>query len=118
MERGVWGLILVLSLMPWPLLRAKNTRDAAARASYEAAAKAEEDSVAQALESELNSMKPDTPLRDWLVLPEGDGPHPLLLWVHGGPLGSWNGWAWRWCPWLMAARGYAVDSAGSGSSTA
>ena len=49
-----------------------------------------------------------TPLRSWLVLPEGDGPHPLLLWVHGGPLGSWSGWAWRWCPWVMAAQGYAV----------
>ena len=49
-----------------------------------------------------------SPLRSWLVLPEGDGPHPLLLWVHGGPLGSWNAWSWRWCPWLMAARGYAV----------
>ena len=47
-------------------------------------------------------------LRSWLVLPEGDGPHPLLLWVHGGPLGSWNSWSWRWCPWLMAAQGYAV----------
>ena len=49
-----------------------------------------------------------TALRSWLVLPEGDGPHPLLLWVHGGPLGSWNGWSWRWNPHLMAARGYAV----------
>jgi dipeptidyl aminopeptidase/acylaminoacyl peptidase len=49
-----------------------------------------------------------TPLRSWLVLPQGDGPHPLLLWVHGGPLGSWNGWSWRWNPHLMAARGYAV----------
>jgi dipeptidyl aminopeptidase/acylaminoacyl peptidase len=49
-----------------------------------------------------------TPLRAWLVLPEGDGPHPLLLWIHGGPLSSWNGWSWRWCPWLMAAQGYAV----------
>jgi dipeptidyl aminopeptidase/acylaminoacyl peptidase len=49
-----------------------------------------------------------TPLRAWLVLPEEQGPHPLLLWVHGGPLGSWNGWAWRWNPQLMAARGYAV----------
>jgi dipeptidyl aminopeptidase/acylaminoacyl peptidase len=47
-------------------------------------------------------------LRSWLVLPEGDGPHPLLLWVHGGPLHSWNGWSWRWNPHLMAARGYAV----------
>ena len=49
-----------------------------------------------------------TPLRAWLALPEGEGPHPLLLWVHGGPLHSWNGWSWRWNPWLMAARGYAV----------
>ena len=49
-----------------------------------------------------------TALRSWLVLPAGEGPHPLLLWVHGGPLGSWNGWSWRWNPWLMAARGYAV----------
>jgi dipeptidyl aminopeptidase/acylaminoacyl peptidase len=21
---------------------------------------------------------------------------------------SWNGWTWRWNPWLMAARGYAI----------
>ena len=49
-----------------------------------------------------------TALRSWLVLPDGAGPHPLVLWVHGGPLGSWNGWSWRWCPWLLAAQGYAV----------
>ncbi len=52
-----------------------------------------------------------TPLRAWLVLPDGasdDLPAPLLLWIHGGPLGSWNAWSWRWNPWLMAARGYAV----------
>ena len=49
-----------------------------------------------------------TPLRSWLVLPEGDGTHPLVLWVHGGPLGSWSSWSWRWCPWLLAAQGYAV----------
>ena len=50
-------------------------------------------------------------LRAWLVLPEGasaDQPAPLLLWVHGGPLMSWNSWSWRWNPWLMAARGWAV----------
>lgn len=47
-------------------------------------------------------------LRSWLVLPEGEGPHPTVLWIHGGPLGSWNTWSWRWCPWLLAARGYAV----------
>lgn len=47
----------------------------------------------------------------WLVLPDGasaESPAPALLWVHGGPIGSWNAWSWRWSPWIMAARGYAV----------
>jgi dipeptidyl aminopeptidase/acylaminoacyl peptidase len=50
-------------------------------------------------------------VRAWLVLPDGATqatPAPLLLWVHGGPVMSWNSWSWRWNPWLMAARGYAV----------
>ncbi len=50
-------------------------------------------------------------IRAWLVLPDGAAeaePAPLLLWVHGGPMMSWNAWSWRWNPWLMAARGYAV----------
>jgi dipeptidyl aminopeptidase/acylaminoacyl peptidase len=50
-------------------------------------------------------------IRSWLVLPEtaaASSPAPLLLWVHGGPNSSWNSWSWRWNPWLMAARGYAV----------
>jgi dipeptidyl aminopeptidase/acylaminoacyl peptidase len=50
-------------------------------------------------------------IRAWLVLPDtatADQPAPLLLWVHGGPVMSWNAWSWRWNPWLMAARGYAV----------
>jgi dipeptidyl aminopeptidase/acylaminoacyl peptidase len=52
-----------------------------------------------------------TRVQSWLVLPEGataEHPAPLLLWIHGGPLMSWNSWSWRWCPWVMAARGYAV----------
>ena len=52
-----------------------------------------------------------TALRGWLVLPDQASPSqpaPLLLWVHGGPVSSWNTWSWRWNPWLMAARGYAV----------
>jgi dipeptidyl aminopeptidase/acylaminoacyl peptidase len=51
------------------------------------------------------------PIRSWLVLPDtasASTQAPLLLWVHGGPLSSWNSWSWRWNPWLMAARGYAV----------
>ncbi len=50
-------------------------------------------------------------VRAWLALPDDASaaePAPLLLWVHGGPLGSWNGWSWRWNPWLAVARGYAV----------
>jgi dipeptidyl aminopeptidase/acylaminoacyl peptidase len=49
-----------------------------------------------------------THVRSWLVLPRDEQPAPLLLWIHGGPLGSWNSWSWRWNPWLLAARGYAV----------
>ncbi|MBK7821240.1 MAG: S9 family peptidase [Tessaracoccus sp.] len=47
----------------------------------------------------------------WLVLPDGASsgdPVPLTLWVHGGPLSSWNAWSWRWCPWQLASRGQAV----------
>ncbi|MEU1878531.1 prolyl oligopeptidase family serine peptidase [Streptosporangium sp. NPDC020072] len=50
-------------------------------------------------------------VRAWLVLPEGasaQSPAPLLLWIHGGPLSSWNDWSWRWNPWIMAQNGYAV----------
>ncbi|MGI5272997.1 prolyl oligopeptidase family serine peptidase [Nonomuraea sp. CA-218870] len=50
-------------------------------------------------------------VRGWLVLPEGAGaadPAPLLLWIHGGPVASWNDWQWRWQAWIMAAHGYAV----------
>jgi dipeptidyl aminopeptidase/acylaminoacyl peptidase len=57
------------------------------------------------------SAEDGTMIRGWLVLPEGASPQspaPLLLWVHGGPQSSWNAWSWRWNPWLMAARGYAV----------
>ncbi|TCN58410.1 dipeptidyl aminopeptidase/acylaminoacyl peptidase [Rhodococcus sp. SMB37] len=52
-----------------------------------------------------------TPVRGWLALPDTattDTPAPLLLWIHGGPLSSWNTWSWRWNPWLLVARGYAV----------
>ncbi|WP_315097047.1 alpha/beta fold hydrolase [uncultured Cellulomonas sp.] len=47
-------------------------------------------------------------VRAWLALPETSEKAPLLLWIHGGPLGSWNAWSWRWNPWILVARGYAV----------
>jgi dipeptidyl aminopeptidase/acylaminoacyl peptidase len=59
--------------------------------------------------TELMATAPDgTPIRSWLTLPDGDDKAPLVLWVHGGPLGSWNAWHWRWNPWLLTAMGYAV----------
>lgn len=64
------------------------------------------------LPGELTEVAVDTAdgtrVRSWLVLPDSPQPAPLLLWVHGGPLNSWNAWSWRWNPWLMAAHGYAV----------
>ncbi len=62
--------------------------------------------------TEVNTQAEDgVPIRSWLVLPEGASaadPAPLVLWIHGGPLSSWNSWSWRWNPWLLAAKGYAV----------
>lgn len=62
--------------------------------------------------SEVNAAAADgVAVRSWLVVPHGadeTNPAPLLLWVHGGPLASWNAWHWRWNPWLMVAQGYAV----------
>ncbi|AYY11664.1 S9 family peptidase [Actinobacteria bacterium YIM 96077] len=52
-----------------------------------------------------------TRIRAWLALPEGtspEAPAPMLLWIHGGPMNSWNAWSWRWNPWIMVAHGYAV----------
>ncbi|MEV4160111.1 S9 family peptidase [Nonomuraea dietziae] len=50
-------------------------------------------------------------IRGWLVLPKdasAENPAPFLLWIHGGPVSSWNDWSWRWNPWIMAENGYAV----------
>ncbi|MGY5765354.1 S9 family peptidase [Brachybacterium sp. DNPG3] len=49
-----------------------------------------------------------TALRAWLRLPEGEGPHPLVVFAHGGPWGSWNAWTYRWNPNPFVAAGYAV----------
>lgn len=52
-----------------------------------------------------------TAIGSWLVMPvaaSSEAPLPLVVFVHGGPVGSWNAWSWRWNPHLIAARGYAV----------
>jgi dipeptidyl aminopeptidase/acylaminoacyl peptidase len=51
------------------------------------------------------------PIGSWLILPpdaSAEHPAPLVVFAHGGPIGSWNGWSWRWNPNLLVERGYAV----------
>jgi dipeptidyl aminopeptidase/acylaminoacyl peptidase len=47
------------------------------------------------------------PVHGWLVLPEGDGPHPVLLVVHGGPF-MYHGWGFFDEAQVYARAGYAV----------
>ncbi len=51
-----------------------------------------------------------TAIQLFLVKPrQASGPLPLLLWIHGGPIGmDTDGWHWRWNPLLAVAQGYAV----------
>ena len=57
---------------------------------------------------ELDTTAPDGyPVHGWLVLPEGDGPHPVLLNVHGGPHAQY-GWGLFDEAQVYAAAGYAV----------
>jgi dipeptidyl aminopeptidase/acylaminoacyl peptidase len=60
--------------------------------------------------AEVAAAAPDgATVRGWLVLPAGaTRPAPLQQWIHGGPFQSYNTWSWRWCPWIAAARGWAV----------
>jgi dipeptidyl aminopeptidase/acylaminoacyl peptidase len=55
-----------------------------------------------------------TPIQGFLMRPkvsasQATKPLPLLLWIHGGPIGAnEDGWHWRWNPLLLVAQGYAV----------
>jgi dipeptidyl aminopeptidase/acylaminoacyl peptidase len=50
------------------------------------------------------------PIQCQLLRPaQARGPVPVILWIHGGPIGaSGDGWHWRWNPLLLVAQGYAV----------
>ncbi len=44
-------------------------------------------------------------------LEKQEGPIPAILYIHGGPQGSFNdGWSSRWNPRVLASQGYAVIS--------
>lgn len=71
---------------------------------------------------ELNTKSADGyPVHGWLVLPEGEGPHPVLLVVHGGPFAAQD-WGLFDEAQVYASAGYAVvlgnprGSAGYGES--
>jgi dipeptidyl aminopeptidase/acylaminoacyl peptidase len=71
---------------------------------------------------ELNTKSADGyPVHGWLVLPEGEGPHPVLLVVHGGPFAAQD-WGLFDEAQVYASAGYAVilgnprGSAGYGQS--
>lgn len=53
-----------------------------------------------------------TPMQMWLLKPPGfdaTKKYPVAYLVHGGPQGAWeDGWSFRWCPQVWAARGYVV----------
>ncbi len=53
-----------------------------------------------------------TPMQMWILKPPGFDAKkkwPVAYLVHGGPQGAWeDGWSFRWCPELWAARGYVV----------
>jgi dipeptidyl aminopeptidase/acylaminoacyl peptidase len=57
---------------------------------------------------ELTTAAPDgQPLHGFLVAPEGDGPHPVLLMIHGGPFTQY-GWTLFDEAQVYAGAGYAV----------
>ncbi|MEJ6022314.1 S9 family peptidase [Ramlibacter sp. PS4R-6] len=49
-------------------------------------------------------------IQSWITRPKnGKGKSPVLLWIHGGPIGmSGDGWHWRWNSLLAVAQGYTV----------
>ena len=71
-----------------------------------------DDFVAPGVVERLTARAPDgTTVPSWLVRPASASPTdpaPLVVWVHGGPVGSWTGWHWRWNPHLLVAAGYAI----------
>ncbi|MEV6905716.1 S9 family peptidase [Amycolatopsis sp. NPDC051071] len=71
---------------------------------------------------ELDAIAPDGyPVHGWIVRPEGEGPHPVVLMIHGGPFAPYE-WKVFDEAQVLAVAGYAVvlgnprGSAGYGES--
>ncbi len=47
------------------------------------------------------------PIHGWVLVPEGEGPHPVLLTIHGGPFAAYTGALFDEAQ-VYAAAGYAV----------
>ena len=58
--------------------------------------------------TEINTTAPDGyPVHGWVMLPDGPGPHPVLLVVHGGPF-MYHQWGFFDEAQIYASAGYAV----------
>lgn len=52
--------------------------------------------------------RPNQPaVHGWVFLPEGPGPHPVILTIHGGPYAQYT-WSWFDETQVLVAAGYAV----------
>jgi dipeptidyl aminopeptidase/acylaminoacyl peptidase len=61
------------------------------------------------IESITTTSTDGTAIQSWITRPKKPGRHPVLLWIHGGPIGmSGDGWHWRWNSLLAVAQGYTV----------
>lgn len=57
--------------------------------------------------TEVLCPSPEGLVHGWLIIPEGDGPHPLVLYIHGGPHTQY-GWSMVFEFQCLAAAGLAV----------
>ncbi|HUR90634.1 MAG TPA: S9 family peptidase [Ramlibacter sp.] len=61
------------------------------------------------IESITTKSTDGTMIQSWITRPKGVKKAPVLLWIHGGPIGmSGDGWHWRWNSLLAVAQGYTV----------
>jgi len=61
------------------------------------------------IESITTKSTDGTMIQSWITRPKGVKKAPVMMWIHGGPIGmSGDGWHWRWNSLLAVAQGYTV----------